>query len=414
MTVTPQFPLKDTKLFQPIKVGNNELSNRIAFVPTTRFRALEDHSPSDLQVEYYKARSQYPGTLIETEATFVSESAGLYPHVPGIYQKSHVQGWKKVNDAIHANKSFSVIQLWNLGRVADPKSLKQAGLTLRGPSAIYPDEAQEKNAIEAGNPIKELTEDEIQDMIYNQYPQAARNALEAGFDYMELHAAHGYLFDQFLQPASNKRTDKYGGSIENRARFLLEVIDNLIPIVGADKLAIRISPWATFQGMEAENDEVHPVTTFSYLLHELQKRANKGNKLAFISVVEPRANGNIDVDVSKYSLQSNSFVGLIWKGIILKAGNYTYDAPEFKTIQQDIQDDRTLIGFSRYFTSNPDLVHRLAEGLELTPYNRDTFYTPANWGYNTWSNYNSADKFDEEVESKRLPKPVESTKAVSQ
>lgn len=282
------------------------------------------------------------------------------------------------------------------------------------PSAIYSDEATEKKATEADNPLREITEEEIHDMIYNQYTTAARNALAAGFDYLEIHAAHGYFIDQFLQSASNKRTDKYGGSIENRVRFLLELIDHLITIVGADKLAIRISPWATFQGILAERDEVHPITTFSYVLHELQQRANKGHQLAYISVVEPRVNGVFDVDASVSSKQSNDFVELIWKGIIVKAGNYTYDAPEFKTIQQDVKDGRTLIGFSRYFISNPDFVHRLAEGLELTPYDRNTFYSPSNWGYNTWNNHGSDKTYDEAKELERLAQAIESIEVAAE
>lgn len=411
MTVTKTIPLKDTPLFQPIKVGKNELSNRVVYVPTTRFRALDDHTPSDLQLKYCNDRTKYAGTLVETEATFVSPQGGLYTNIPGIWNESHVKGWKAITDRIHKNKSFAAVQLWYLGRVGNPAVLKERGLPLVAPSAIYPNEEAKKAAEKAGNPIRSLTEEEIHDIIYNQYPNAARNALAAGFDYIELHGAHGYLLDQFLQPGSNKRTDKYGGSIENRARFVLEIIDNLIEIVGADKLAIRISPWATFQGIKADKDEVHPITTFTYLLHELQKRADKGKQLAFISVVEPRISGSEDVSAADYANKSNNFVEMVWKGVILKAGNYTYDAPEFNGIQNDIANGRTLIGFARYFTSNPDLISRLAEGKELTPYNREVFYSKTNWGYNTWNTSDSDVKFDEEKETKVVPQPIETVEA---
>jgi 2,4-dienoyl-CoA reductase-like NADH-dependent reductase (Old Yellow Enzyme family) len=411
MTVTKSIPLKDTLLFQPIKVGKNELSNRVVYVPTTRIRALDDHTPSDLQLKYYNDRTKYAGTLVQTEATFVSPQGGLYNNVPGIWNESHTKGWKAITDRIHKNKSFAAVQLWYLGRVGDPAVLKERGLPLIAPSAIYPDEQTKAAAEKAGNPIRSLTEEEIHDIIYNQYPNAARNAIAAGFDYIELHCAHGYLFDQFLQPVSNKRTDKYGGSIENRARIVLEIIDNLTEIVGADKLAIRISPWATFQGMTADNDEVHPITTFSYLLHELQKRADNGKQLAYISVVEPRISGAEEVAAADYENKSNNFVEMTWKGVVLKAGNYTYDAPEFNSLQNDIANNRTLIGFARYFTSNPDLVSRLAEGKELTPYSRGQFYANNNWGYNTWNTSDSDVKFDEEKESQVLPQPIEAVEA---
>ncbi|KAK6458249.1 NAPDH dehydrogenase [Scheffersomyces xylosifermentans] len=397
--------LGDTNLFKPIKVGKNVIPHRVVFAPTTRYRALDDHTPSDLQLEYYDERSRYPGTLVTTEATFSSEQGGLFHNAPGIWTDKQTQGWKKINEKIHANKSFSSIQLWFLGRVADAKLLKERGLPLVSASAVYANEESKRLAEEAGNPLRALTKEEIKDIIYNKYTIAAKNALEAGFDYVEIHSAHGYLLDQFLQPSTNQRTDEYGGSIENRARFVLELIDHLLPIVGADRLAIRISPWAKFQNMKAEEDSVHPITTFGYLLHELQKRADAGNQLAYISLVEPRVQASHDVAVDA-QVGDNSFASKIWKGVFIKAGNYTYDAPEFNTLLKDIADDRTLVGFSRYFTSNPDFVLKLRDGLELTPYVRDTFYTHDNWGYNTWTALDDDTKYDEAVETKVLAKPI--------
>ncbi|CUM57922.1 unnamed protein product, partial [Debaryomyces tyrocola] len=360
MTATKVSPLKETDLFKPVKVGQHTLTNKVTFAPTTRNRALEDHTPSDLELEYYDKRSKFPGSLLITEATFVSEQGGLYANVPGIWNDKQVNAWKKITDKVHENGSFISCQFWFLGRVADPKLLKEHGLDLVSSSALYPNDDFKKKAEAAGNPLRALKEDEVHDLIYEVFPNAARKAMAAGFDYIELHSAHGYLLDQFLQPATNERTDKYGGSVENRARFLLELIDHLITIVGADRLAIRISPWAKFQGMKAEQDSTHPITTFSYLLHELQKRADNGNEFAYVSIVEPRVQGNLDVDKSEQK-GDNNFVGQIWKGIILKSGNYTYDAPHFKTLLNDISDNRTLVGFSRYYTSNPDLVKRLYE-----------------------------------------------------
>ncbi|KGU25012.1 NADPH2 dehydrogenase [Candida albicans P78042] len=373
-------PLGSTKLFQPIKVGNNVLPQRIAYVPTTRFRASKDHIPSDLQLNYYNARSQYPGTLIITEATFASERGGIDLHVPGIYNDAQAKSWKKINEAIHGNGSFSSVQLWYLGRVANAKDLKDAGLPLIAPSAVYWDENSEKLAKEAGNELRALTEEEIDHIVEVEYPNAAKHALEAGFDYVEIHGAHGYLLDQFLNLASNKRTDKYGcGSIENRARLLLRVVDKLIEVVGANRLALRLSPWASFQGMEIEGEEIH-----SYILQQLQQRADNGQQLAYISLVEPRVTGIYDVSLKDQQGRSNEFAYKIWKGNFIRAGNYTYDAPEFKTLINDLKNDRTIIGFSRFFTSNPDLVEKLKLGKPLNYYNREEFYKYYNYGYNSY------------------------------
>lgn len=402
--------LKNTDLFKSIKVGENTLSNKVIYAPTTRFRALEDHTPSDLELEYYSKRSQFAGSLLTTEATFVSEQAGLYSNVPGIWNGKQVQAWKKITDEVHKNGSFITCQLWFLGRVGDPRLLKQRGLDFVSSSANYHNKGLKKAAESVGNPLRALTEKEVEDLIFKTYDNAARNAMAAGFDYIELHSAHGYLLDQFLQPAANTRNDKYGGSVERRAKFVLDLIDHLISIVGAHRVAIRISPWAKFQGIKAEEDVVHPITTFSYLLHELQKRADAGKQLAYISVVEPRVQGTISVG-EELQVGNNDFVGQIWKGIILKSGNYTYDAPHFKTLLNDISDNRTLVGFSRYYTSNPDLVKRLYEGWDLVPYDRSTFYTKDNWHYNTFTNYDEDDKFIKEDEVKRLPKEIGSLRA---
>ena len=410
--------LKNTDLFKSLKVGQNTLSNKVVYPPTTRMRALEDHTPSDLELEYYGSRSKYPGSLLIAEATFVSEQAGLNGsvpstwnsepagYVPGIWNEKHVKGWKKITDRVHENDSFISSQFWFLGRVGDPQLLKDHGLDYVAPSAIYPDQDFRNKAEAAENPLRALTEEEIHELIYETYTNAAKNAIAAGFDYIELHAAHGYLLDQFLNPATNQRTDKYGGSIENRARLVLELVDHLTTIVGASKLAIRISPWAKFQGMDAEKDSTHPTTTLSYVLHELQKRADNGKGLAYVSVVEPRAQGGDDVEKSQ-QVGDNTFVGQIWKSVILKSGNYTYDAPNFKTLLNDISDNRTMVGFARYYTSNPDLVKRLYEGWDLTPYDRLTFYGSSNWGYNTFNSYNENREFTKDVESDILPEAIE-------
>lgn len=198
---------------------------------------------------------------------------------------------------------------------------------------------------------------------------------------------------------TNHRTDEYGGSIENRARLLLAIIDKLIPIVGAQRLAVRLSPWATFQVSDPEGAEIH-----AYILDQLQKRADEGNELAYISLVEPRVSASYDVAIEDQRGRSNAFADEHWKGKFVKAGNYTYDAPKFETMLHDLGNGRTVIAFSRFFTSNPDLVYRLKNGLPLQHYDRPTFYTHDNYGYNTWNSYDGSEQFDKEAEQKRVGK----------
>lgn len=398
-------PLDDTVIFKPLRVGNNELSNRIVFAPSTRFRALPDHSPSDLQLQYYDERSKYPGTLITVEGTLPTKKTGSYAFVPGIYTEKHAREWKKVTDRIHKNKSFVTVQLWGLGRVADPFQNKREGEKLKGPSALYDHERLEKAAKKAGNEIEAYTTDEVDDLI-EEYLKAGRLAVEAGFDYVEFHCAHGYLFNQFFAPSANQRTDKYGGSIENRARFILSVIDRLSNEIGSQRLAVRISPWATVYGIKAQKDEDHPITIYSHFLHELQKRADAGKPLAYVSIVEPRVSGIFDVD-EKDIAGNNDFVKNVWKGVVMKAGNYTYDAPKFKQLLDDTEDGRTMVGFSRYFISNPDLVTRLKDGKELNAYDRKTFYKTTNWGYNTYNTFGEATSYDEDTEKSRKAAPID-------
>lgn len=399
--------LKDSFVFKSIRVGDNTLSNRVVYCPTTRFRAASSpdepntrHVPLDLMVQYYSDRAQYPGTLLVSEATLISDRAGGYDGCPKISTKQETKAWKKVTDAVHAKGSFISCQFWFLGRVGFPGILKLRGLDYIAPSVIYDDEIHKKQAEKVKLPLREVTEQEIHDIIYNDYTIAAKNAIAAGFDYIELHGAHGYFIDQFLHECSNQRTDKYGGSIENRCRFVLELIDHLSNVVGANRLALRLSPWAEVQGI-VENES--PIPTFAYLIKQLQKRADQGKQLAYLSVVEPRVQGTVTVSLNSMK-GDNKFVEELWEGILLRAGNYTYDAPKFKSIIEDTSNGRTLVGFSRYFISNPDLVLKLKNNpTGLVKYDRKLFYETFNWGYNT---YGQDEPVVEEVERKRFPKLI--------
>ena len=400
-------PLKNSLVFEPIKVGNVTLSNRIVMCPTTRFKAAKlssnevlNHLPSDLMVEHYAQRAQYPGTLLVAEATFVSPRASGFDRAPGIYNEEQTKAWKKIVDGVHAKKSFISLQAWFLGRVAEPKVLKKEGQKYVSVSPIYPTDEAKKLSEEAGLPLTELSIDDLKLIIHEDYTNAAKNAMEAGFDFFELHGAHGYMLDTFLHENTNQRTDEYGGSIENRARFILELLDHLSTVIPPSKLAIRLSPWAEIKGVV---EEISPIPQFSYLLAELQKRANNGKGLGYISLVEPRVQGVFTASLDSMK-GTNEFAQSIWKGVTLRAGNYTYDAPEFDQIKEDVSNGKTLVGFSRYFTSNPDLVYKLKnDPSKLVKYERKLFYEPFNWGYNTYD----GKEYDESAERERYPQPIQ-------
>jgi NADPH2 dehydrogenase len=394
--------LSESNLFKPIKLGNVELKNRLVYAPTTRFRNTTDFVATDSMLEYYTKRATNNGGLLIVEATFPSPEFGLYERAPMIKTPQQVKSFKKIVDSVHEKGSKIAVQLWNLGRTADPKLLKSKNLPFLAPSAIYFDKDSEIAAKECNNELREITIPEIKSMIQEYKDAAKRSINEAGFDIIEIHGAHMYLLDQFLQASSNKRTDEYGGSIENRAKFMLEVVDACIEAVGADKVAIRLSPYAEFQGGSGYKSEINPIVTWGYVLSELEKRAKNGNRLAYISIVEPRVSGIFDNPEA--SAVNFTWPDLIWKGPIVRAGGYLDKGNISKLSSIVDKDDHTLIAVGRYFTSNPDLVHRLKEGLELTPYDRTTFYKiGSNIGYLDYQNYNEPlDHSKDDIE----PKPI--------
>ena len=358
-----------SRLFKPLRIGNFEVSNRVALAPLTRFRADDSHTPLPFVAEYYAQRASYPGTLLVTEATFISPQAGGYGNVPGIYTAEQIQAWKKVTDAVHAKKSFIFLQLWALGRAASPDVLK-AELGEKGKVVSASDLPFEGGAVPTP-----LTEEEIWEYV-EVYKQAAKNAIEAGFDGVEIHNANGYLLDQFLQDVSNHRTDAWGGSVEKRARFGIEVAKAVVETVGAERTGIRLSPFNNFQGMRMKN----PEPQFSYFTEQLKKL-----KLAYIHVVESRlAAPNPDARAS--DIGSVDFILDIWGNTspVLLAGGYSPEAA-YKAVDEKHKDKDIAIVFGRYFISNPDLVFRVKENVALTPYDRNLFYNKKEEkGYTTW------------------------------
>ncbi|PVH84315.1 NADPH dehydrogenase [Cadophora sp. DSE1049] len=358
--------MSTSNLFKPLKLGKVELQNRIVLAPLTRFRADDAHVPLPFVPEYYAQRGSVPGTLLITEATFIAPKAGGYGNAPGIWSEAQIASWKKVTVAVHAKGSFIYLQLWALGRAADPRQLKKE----------LGQDAEVKSSgnvpFEGGATPTPLTEEEIKEYI-GLYAQAAKNAVEAGFDGVEIHGANGYLIDQFTQDNANNRTDAYGGSVEKRARFGIEVAKAVVEAVGADRTGIRLSPFSTFQGMKMKD----PKPQFSYLAQELKKL-----KLAYIHVVESRISGNADVETT----ENIDFLLDLWdnQSPVLIAGGFKQDSAR-RAADEEYKDKNILVVFGRYFISNPDLVFRVEKGIDFTPYDREKFYNKGEKeGYITW------------------------------
>lgn len=351
------------KIFSPLKVGNAELQHRIAMAPLTRFRADDNHVPLPMVAEYYAQRASLPGTLIISEGTFIAPRAGGYGNVPGIWNKDQIAGWKKVTDAVHDKKSYIWMQMWALGRAADAKVLEKEGYKVKSSSDV---------AFEGGAQPEPLTEAEIKEYI-GTYAQAAKNAIEAGFDGVEIHGANGYLIDQFWQDVSNKRTDSWGGSIENRSRFGLEIAKAVVAAVGPERTAIRLSPFSTFQGMKMAD----PVPQFTYVAQELKKL-----KLAYLHIVESRVSGIADNEQT----EKVDFLLDTWSGTspVLLAGGFTATSA-LRAVNDEYKDKDIIIVFGRYFVSNPDLPFRVKKGIDFEAYERKAFYDPKQAkGYTTY------------------------------
>lgn len=355
-----------SNLFKSIQVGKLALDHRVVMAPLTRMRAI-GHQVKDMHADYYGQRSSAPGTLLITEATFISEAASGYPNAPGIYKQEHIDGWRKVFSAIHDKKSYVYVQLWALGRMATKADLDARGLPYVSASNF------KVNANDPNSPApRGLTKDEIKEYIAT-YVQAAKNAIEAGADGVEIHSANGYLLNQFLHEGTNDRTDEYGGSIENRARFTLEVVDAISAAIGADRTAIRLSPWTEFG---APHPGLSPIPQFAYLVAELEKRALAGQKLAYLHLVQRRLPTPDPRDYA-FTDGDNAFIRQIWTGPIITAGGYKFDS----ALKQTDTDDNLLIGMGRYFISTPDLVARWKKGIPENPYDRKTFYADGLVGY---------------------------------
>lgn len=350
-------------LFTPFQMGALSLPNRFAMAPMTRSRADNpEHAPTDSTVKYYVQRAS--AGLIITEGSQVSPQAVGFINTPGIHSPEQVAGWKKVTDAVHAAGGRIYIQLWHVGRMSHP--FFHNGELPVSPSAIKPEGGKtftDKGMEDVPTP-RALELSEIPGVV-DQFRQAARNAKAAGFDGAEIHGANGYLLDQFLQDGSNQRTDEYGGSIENRSRFVLEVVKAVVDELGADHVGIRFSP----QGSASIRDS-DPVATFSYVTEQL----NQFN-LAYLHVIEALPGHPMAAKEGTPAVAAQ--LRAIFNGPFILNGGYTQETAE-KALDNDEAD---LIAFGVPFIANPDLVERLEQGAALNTPDPGTFYVPGDKGY---------------------------------
>ncbi|KAI8650170.1 Oxidored-FMN domain-containing protein [Fusarium sp. Ph1] len=343
-----------SKLFQPISLGNLRLQHRIVMAPLTRFRADEHQVPLPQCLEYYTQRASSPGTLIIAEATSISPRHSAGPHAPGIWSQAQIDGWSKITEQVHAKGCFMYCQIFAPGR-----AVRKDGYPLYSSSAVRMTDG-DSDAVP-----QEMTESEIWDCI-SDFKAAAQNAVKAGFDGVELHGANGYLIDQFSQNTCNIRTDRWGGSVENRARFVLEATKAVVDAIGPHRVAVRLSPWSTFQSMKMDVDLA--TRQFSHIVQGL-----KDLRLSYLHLIESRVVNNMDCE-KKEGLE---FAFDIWdnQSPILVAGGFTSESAK-KALDEEYVHHDTLVVFGRYFVSTPDLVFRLREGIDVNQYDRSTFYAP--------------------------------------
>lgn len=351
----------DGTLFTPTRLGAIEVGNRIAMAPLTRNRAIDGRVPNPLAVQYYEQRAS--AGLIIAEATQISPLGQGYLDTPGIYSQEQIDAWRKVTDAVHARGGRIVLQLWHVGRISHTSLLPEGEVPV-APSALR---ANSKTFTAKGfedvSEPRALRLDEIPALVQD-YRQAARNAITAGFDGVEVHAANGYLIDQFLRDGSNLRTDDYGGSIENRTRLLDEVVRAITAEIGADRTGVRLSP-VTPAG-DAHDSNPQP------LFERAVERLDAIGGLAFVHVIEGATGGPRDNIPFDYAALRAKFNGP-W----IANNGYDKDSAE-QAIASGYAD---MVAFGRAFIANPDLVERLRLGVELSELDPDTLYGGGAKGY---------------------------------
>jgi N-ethylmaleimide reductase len=363
------------KLFTPVQIGRITLEHRVVMAPLTRSRSIQPGDiPGNLMLEYYSQRAS-EGGLIIAEATSISISGRGWYGAPGLYSDEQIAGWERITEAVHIRGGHMFSQLWHTGRASHVAVTSGAAPVT--PSVVGPFDGavSTPNGWLKPSPPRALDIAEIP-LIIEDYRKAAERAKAAGFDGVELHGANGYLPDQFLQDGTNKREDAYGGSIENRCRFLLEVVEALVSVWGADRVGVRIGPGGTFNGMHDSN----PAALFGYLAEQLNRFG-----LAYLHIIEPRIKGNTLIADGQSPVAAEQ-LRKIYKGKIIAAGGFEPGSAE-EIVEKG---DADLVAFGRYFLANPDLPRRIREGLPLNAYDRKTFYTFDFHGYTDYPFYGRA------------------------
>lgn len=342
-------------LFDPLTAGELHLPNRIVMAPLTRCRGTgtDGRVPNDLMREYYEQRAS--AGLILTEATSVAPMGVGYPNTPGIWSDEQVEGWKKITQAVHAKGGRILLQLWHVGRISDP-------LYLNGELPVAPSAVRPAGTVSLVRPKKEFVTPRALDLkelpgIIETYRRGAENAKRAGFDGVEIHGANGYLLDQFLQDKTNKRTDAYGGPIENRARLMLEAADAAISVWGAGRVGMHLAP----RGDAHDMGDSNPIQTFGYVARELGKR-----KIAFLCAREHAGEGRIGPELKK-----------IFGGVYIANEGFTKES----AAQALASGEADAVAFGKLFIANPDLPERFARNAPLNVPAPETFYAAGPQGY---------------------------------
>jgi N-ethylmaleimide reductase len=350
------------KIFAPIQVGAISAKNRIVMAPLTRSRAVEGQVPNELAITYYKQRAG--AGLIVSEGTQIRPDGQGYVSTPGIHSPAQLEGWKKVTDAVHDAGGMIVAQIWHVGRVSHPSIT--GGLQPVAPSAVAAPNTKAftpAGTLEAVPVPRALGLDEIKKVV-EDFGTAAKNARSAGFDGVEIHGANGYLVDQFLRNGANTRTDAYGGSIENRVRFMTDVVDAAIAAIGADRVGIRLSPVTPFNDL-SDSD---PQPLFDLAVSELARR-----KIAFLHMIEGATGGPRDF-VPDFDFQK---LRKLFGGVYI--ANNGFDGPTARKAVESGEAD--MVAFGKWFISNPDLVERIRKNAPFAEPDKATLYGGGAKGY---------------------------------
>ncbi|MGF1703598.1 alkene reductase [Photobacterium makurazakiensis] len=366
--------MKDA-LFQPMRLGNASLKNRIVMPPMTRSRASQPgNMANDMMAEYYAQRAD--AGLIVAEGTQISEMGQGYAWTPGIYTQEQIAGWKKVTDAVHAKDGVIYAQLWHVGRVTHPENIggqqpiSSSALKAENVKVFIDDGSNAPGFVDVVEP-REMTKDDIKHVVA-EYRQAALNAIEAGFDGIELHAANGYLVNQFIDSEANNRTDEYGGSTENRLRFLGEVVEAMTDAIGSERVGVRLAPFTSLNGT-VDNTPVETYTAAAALLNKLN--------IVYVHIAEVDWDDAPDTPV-----EFKQAIRQAYQGTIIYAGRYNTEKAS-QAISDGLAD---MVGFGRPFIANPDLPSRIMNDYPLAAHDPDTLFGGAEKGLLDYPEYQAS------------------------